>query len=119
MTEPRQPHAPSPRTRPDCHCQTTPRSSRASSRPRGLGPTAFLTSTDPTPRLTRGLPMVIAAACLLAAAYSFAVPAFEAPDEPGHYAYVEWLLDGHGIPLQGIEEMPWQPEISQPPLYYL
>jgi 4-amino-4-deoxy-L-arabinose transferase-like glycosyltransferase len=57
--------------------------------------------------------------CLLAASYSVAVPAFEAPDEPGHYAYVEWLLDGRGIPLQGEEPPPLQPEFSQPPLYYL
>ncbi|HEX6513896.1 MAG TPA: hypothetical protein VF157_16450, partial [Chloroflexota bacterium] len=47
------------------------------------------------------------------------MPAFEAPDEPGHYAYVQWLLEGHGVPLQGQEPPPLQPEFSQPPLYYL
>ncbi|HLY65731.1 MAG TPA: hypothetical protein VKU60_09370, partial [Chloroflexota bacterium] len=48
-----------------------------------------------------------------------AVPTFEAPDEPGHYAYVDWLVSGQGIPLQGTELLPLQPEFSQPPLYYL
>ena len=57
--------------------------------------------------------------CLLAGSYSVVVPAFEAPDEPGHYAYVQWLLAGNGIPLQGQEPPPLQPEFSQPPLYYL
>jgi 4-amino-4-deoxy-L-arabinose transferase-like glycosyltransferase len=47
------------------------------------------------------------------------VPTFEAPDEPGHYAYVQWLLEGRGVPLQGDEPPPLQPEFSQPPLYYL
>lgn len=65
------------------------------------------------------LAALVALCCLLAATYSVVVPPFEAPDEPGHYAYVEWLLDGHGIPLQGTEPLPLQPEFSQPPLYYL
>ncbi len=62
---------------------------------------------------------LVAVCCLLAAVYSIVDPPFEAPDEPGHYAYVEWLLDGRGIPLQGDEPPPLQPEFSQPPLYYL
>jgi len=66
-----------------------------------------------------GLPGLVVVCCLLAAVYSAVVPAFEAPDEPGHYAYVTWLLAGNGIPLQGQEPPPLQPEFSQPPLYYL
>jgi hypothetical protein len=62
---------------------------------------------------------LVAGCCLLAAAYSVVVPPFEAPDEPGHYAYVQWLLAGRGVPLQGAEPPPLQPEFSQPPLYYL
>jgi dolichyl-phosphate-mannose-protein mannosyltransferase len=65
------------------------------------------------------LPALVVGCCLLAAAYSVVTPAFEAPDEPGHYAYVQWLLAGNGIPLQGQEPPPLQPEFSQPPLYYL
>jgi hypothetical protein len=32
---------------------------------------------------------------------------------------VDWLISGRGIPLQGAEPPPLQPEFSQPPLYYL
>jgi 4-amino-4-deoxy-L-arabinose transferase-like glycosyltransferase len=54
---------------------------------------------------------------MLIAAYSAVVPAFEAPDEPGHFHYVERLAAGRGLPVQGANG-DYDPELSQPPLYY-
>ncbi|HEX6512661.1 MAG TPA: glycosyltransferase family 39 protein [Chloroflexota bacterium] len=54
---------------------------------------------------------------VLMAAYSALTPAFEAPDEPGHFRYVELLAGGHGLPIQG-QGGDYDPEFSQPPLYY-
>ena len=56
-------------------------------------------------------------AAFLIAGYSAIVPAFEAPDEPGHFGYVQLLAGGHGLPVQG-EGGNYDPEFSQPPLYY-
>ncbi|MBV8087814.1 MAG: phospholipid carrier-dependent glycosyltransferase, partial [Chloroflexi bacterium] len=53
----------------------------------------------------------------LVVAYSATVPLFEAPDEPGHYGYVERLANGQGLPVQG-QNGDYDPELSQPPLYY-
>lgn len=53
--------------------------------------------------------------------YSWATPPFEGPDEPQHYAYIEWLVDQNNFPPQGEAswDTPVQQESSQPPLYYL
>jgi 4-amino-4-deoxy-L-arabinose transferase-like glycosyltransferase len=53
----------------------------------------------------------------LIAAYSAVVPAFETPDEPGHFRYVQALAAGRGLPVQG-QAGDLDPEFSQPPLYY-
>src|SRR5581483_9078752 len=62
------------------------------------------------------LAALIVVCCLFAAAYSVAAPAFEAPDEPGHYNYVDRLVSGQGLPLQGVNGQ--DPEFGQPPFYY-
>jgi hypothetical protein len=58
---------------------------------------------------------------LLVSWYSWLTPPFEGPDEPQHFAYVEWLAEGKGFPPQG--EAAWETDIEQeagqPPLYYL
>ena len=56
----------------------------------------------------------------LAAAYSFATPVFEGYDENWHYAYVQYIASGRGLPRQPPEQtghLAGQ-EASQPPLYY-
>ncbi len=53
----------------------------------------------------------------LIAGWSVTVPAFEAPDEPGHFRYVQQLAQGRGLPVQG-RDGDYDPEFSQPPLYY-
>ncbi len=61
--------------------------------------------------------LVALASAALIAAYSVVVPAFEAPDEPGHFRYVHILASGAGLPVQG-QAGDYDPEFSQPPLYY-
>src|SRR4051795_6876148 len=36
--------------------------------------------------------------------YSFNVPAWEAPDEPAHFAYTHYILTQGGPPIQSFEE---------------
>jgi Dolichyl-phosphate-mannose-protein mannosyltransferase len=52
--------------------------------------------------------------------YSVATPIFEAPDEVSHYAVIQNIIDGYGLPVQqsGLKTA-WEQEGSQPPLYYL
>ncbi|MGD2205703.1 MAG: glycosyltransferase family 39 protein [Anaerolineae bacterium] len=42
--------------------------------------------------------IILAAYVLLAAAYSFATPPWEAPDEPSHYRYAEYLAGHSSLP---------------------
>jgi 4-amino-4-deoxy-L-arabinose transferase-like glycosyltransferase len=66
----------------------------------------------------RAAPVALAAAMTaLIAGWSVTVPAFEAPDEPGHFRYVQQLAQGRGLPVQG-RDGDYDPEFSQPPLYY-
>lgn len=55
----------------------------------------------------------------LASAFGFAVvtPYAEAPDEYGHVAYIEYLVNFGELP--AIEKQPYAYESFQPPLYYL
>ncbi len=57
---------------------------------------------------------------ILSLFYTRAVPAFEGPDEPEHFAYAVWLAEGNGFPPQGEAawETPVRQEAGQPPLYY-
>ena len=57
---------------------------------------------------------------VLGIAFSLAVPPFETPDEPYHYAFARHIAQGNGLPVQDDEATgPWQQEGSQAPLYYL
>ena len=62
-------------------------------------------------------PAAAVVAAGLIAAWSIVTPVFEAPDEPGHFRYVERLAAGEGLPVQGAGG-DFDPEFSQPPLYY-
>lgn len=61
------------------------------------------------PRLIVGLYVV------LAIFYSLSVPHWEAPDEPGHFAYIRHLRETRTLPIQGQHAAG---EAHQPPLYY-
>jgi 4-amino-4-deoxy-L-arabinose transferase-like glycosyltransferase len=66
------------------------------------------------------LAIIILAHIALGLSYDRAAPTFEAPDEGTHYAVVDWLANGHGLPVQITSAPPtrWAQEGSQPPLYY-
>ena len=52
--------------------------------------------------------------------YSLAVPPFETPDEIHHYAFVRYVAQGNGLPVQSANAGGlWAQEGSQAPLYYL
>jgi hypothetical protein len=65
-------------------------------------------------RLDRRLALV-AAFIVLAVAYGFAVPAWEAPDEVAHMRYVEHLIARRSLPVQRVDVFG---EEHQAPLYY-
>ena len=51
--------------------------------------------------------------------YSVMAPLLESLDETHHYAYVKYLADGRGLPVQRPGEAThYRQEGSQPPLYY-
>ncbi|HET7376851.1 MAG TPA: glycosyltransferase family 39 protein, partial [Anaerolineae bacterium] len=52
--------------------------------------------------------------------YSIATPIFEASDEVSHYAVIQNIIDGQGLPVQQVGvKTAWEQEGSQPPLYYV
>ncbi len=72
------------------------------------------------PAAPRALWLVIAAFVILAATYSVITPAFETPDEIWHYAFVQHLATGQGLPVSaaGTQAL-WQQQGVQAPGYYL
>jgi hypothetical protein len=64
--------------------------------------------------------IILALFVCLALTYSLTTPLFEAPDESNHYAFVQHLSAGKGLPVQrlGVHTL-WAQEGSQPPLYYM
>jgi len=65
-------------------------------------------------------PVIILLFVVLGGTYSVVNPLFESPDEIGHYEYVRWLVEGHGLARpEDVGHAPWHQEGSQPPLYYL
>jgi 4-amino-4-deoxy-L-arabinose transferase-like glycosyltransferase len=74
----------------------------------------------PIPRRHQLLALIILLFLTLAGIYAYFIPPFEGPDEPQHFAYVQWLAAGNGLPPQGRAawETPLEQEASQPPLYY-
>ena len=75
---------------------------------------------DAPPATPRGLWLVIGAFVVLAALYSVVVPAFETPDEIWHYAFIQHLAEGKGLPVSepGTQAL-WQQQGVQAPGYYL
>ncbi|MBI3537551.1 MAG: hypothetical protein HY070_08355 [Chloroflexi bacterium] len=67
----------------------------------------------------RAIIFVVAIYSALALFYSVTTPLFETPDEREHFAFVQSLAQGRGLPVQSLENTPRaQQEASQPPLYY-
>lgn len=63
---------------------------------------------------------ILGAFIALAIAYSVTTPLFEAPDEQWHYAFVQYVAQGRGLPVQSSNpDHLARQEASQPPLYYL
>lgn len=58
--------------------------------------------------------VVLLVSAALMAAWSFAVPVFEGPDEPDHWQYACYLNQNRALPLYG----PSYVEANSPPLYY-
>ena len=68
-------------------------------------------------RLRRSWPIlvIILLFVILGSLYSVINPLFESPDEVGHYEYVRWLVEGHGLPRpEQVGYAPWNQEGSQP-----
>lgn len=62
-----------------------------------------------------GLAALLLVALILLSAWSFAVPIFEAPDEPDHWQYAVYLRQHRRLPIYGPEYI----EANSPPLYYV
>src|SRR5262245_55058539 len=67
------------------------------------------------PRPAGTLGWLLASTALLLVLWSFAVPIFEAPDEPAHWQYAQYLHTQKKLPVYTA----WVVEANQPPLYYL
>ena len=67
-----------------------------------------------------GLALLIALFVLLAGLYSVLVPAFETPDEIWHYAFIQHLAAGRGLPVsEPNTQALWRQQGVQAPGYYL
>lgn len=64
--------------------------------------------------------IVLALFIALATTYSIITPIFEGFDENWHFAFVQYIAGGKGLPRQPAEQFPHlvKQEASQPPLYY-
>jgi hypothetical protein len=73
-----------------------------------------------TLRAHRGIAIVLVLFVALGMLYSTVTPLFEAPDEQWHFAFVQHVATGRGLPVQ-IDPLTHlaRQEGSQPPLYYL
>lgn len=72
-------------------------------------------SAAPTSKETRQTSRVLLlASAMLFVAWSFAVPVFEAPDEPAHWQYARYLHQKRSLPLYGPDFL----EANSPPMYY-
>lgn len=71
-------------------------------------------------KFPRALLALLIAYLILGTLYSTTTPLFEAPDEQWHFAFVQHLAQGRGLPIQSLplDHLARQ-EGSQPPLYYL
>ncbi|MCI0476468.1 MAG: hypothetical protein L0Y55_09495, partial [Anaerolineales bacterium] len=73
-----------------------------------------------TLRAHREITIILALFVALGIVYSTTTPLFEAPDEQWHFAFVQHVGTGRGLPVQSepLTHLARQ-EGSQPPLYYL
>ena len=60
--------------------------------------------------------LLLVAFVVWAGAYSVLTPAWEAPDEAGHFGYAAYLVQRRALPVQRLREIS---EFHQPPLYYV
>lgn len=66
------------------------------------------------------LPLLLALFALLATISSVVVPPFETPDEIWHFAFIQQLATGGGLPVSGPQtEALWRQQGTQTPGYYL
>ena len=69
---------------------------------------------------SRSLYLLLAGFILVGLVYGFITPLFEAPDEQWHFAFVQNVAQGRGLPQQALPLTHLaRQEGSQPPLYYL
>ena len=68
----------------------------------------------------RRIAVILAVFIGLGIYYAATTPLFEAPDEQWHFAYVQYMATGHGLPVQTPDHPAHlaRQEASQPPLYY-
>lgn len=78
-------------------------------------PSSPPTTARRRPTKLAGLPALIILSFSLLSLWSFAVPIFEAPDEPLHWRYANYIHDYRELPVY----TPEQAEANSPPLYYL
>ncbi len=74
-----------------------------------------------TLRAHREIALVLTVFVVLGIFYSVTTPLFEAPDEQWHYAFVQNVATGRGLPIQTTGTLTHlaRQEGSQPPLYYV
>ena len=77
-------------------------------------------SRDASTHPRAGVALVIGVFVLLAGLYSIVVPPFETPDEIWHYAFIQHLASGKGLPVsQPNTPALWRQQGVQAPGYYL
>lgn len=76
-------------------------------------------STDRPPQGPAPQSVLLVTFVVLIVLHSVFTPAFEAPDEVWHYAYVRWIAEGNGLPPLTDDRSGAYQEAAQPPLYYL
>ena len=68
----------------------------------------------------RLLTLILLAFVALATVYSVIVPPFETPDEIWHFAFIQYVAAGHGLPVSAPKTQAlWQQQGVQAPGYYL
>lgn len=66
------------------------------------------------------MPVVLALFVALACVYSVVTPAFETPDEIWHYAFIQHVASGQGLPVaEPNSQALWRQQGTQAPAYYL
>lgn len=70
------------------------------------------------PRPARALLLIVCAYAALALAYNLATPVGEAPDEPEHYAFVQYLRAEGRLPMAPATNQDGWIQAKHPPLYY-